>query len=236
MNKTLVLDIETRPTTAYVWQLYDVDISLEQIVDAGGVLCFGAKWLDSSKTLFYSDWQHGHARMVKEAHKLLCEAEAVITYNGDRFDLPKLKGEFLVSLLPPPPPLTSIDVIKIVRKMGLLSSKLGFVGPFIQAGEKVKHEGFSLWKNVIAGQKSAQKNMQKYCLQDVLLLEKVYKKLLPYIHNHPRLIDGSAEACGACGKHRLQRRGLRRTKSFSIQRLQCQACGSWRDGEKKKAA
>lgn len=236
MTKTLVLDIETRPTTAYVWQLYDVTISLDQIVDAGGVLCFGAKWLNDKTTFFFSDWQHGHTRMVKEAHALLSQADAVITYNGDKFDLPKLQGEFLLSLLPPPPPITSIDVIKVVRKLGLLSSKLGFVGPFISAGEKVKHEGFSLWKNVIAGHKPSQKKMQTYCLQDVLLLEKVYKKILPYIHNHPRLMDGSAEACGACGQHRLQKRGVRRTKSFTIQRLQCQACGSWRDGQRLKAA
>ena len=235
MNKTLVIDIETRPTTAYVWDLWDVNISLDQIVDPGGVLCFGAKWLHDKKTIFFSDWQHGHTRMVKEAHKLLSEAEAVITYNGDKFDLPKLKGEFLIANLSPPPPLTSIDVIKSIRKLGLLSNKLGFVGPFISAGEKVKHEGFSLWKNVIDGNKTAQKKMQTYCLQDVLLLESVYNKLLPYIHNHPRLIDSSAEACGACGKHRLQRRGVRRTKAFTIQRMQCQACGSWRDGERKAA-
>jgi hypothetical protein len=38
--KILMLDIETKPATAYVWRAFDENISPEQIVDNGGTICF----------------------------------------------------------------------------------------------------------------------------------------------------------------------------------------------------
>jgi hypothetical protein len=231
--RILFLDIETRPATAYVWQLFDVTVSLNQVVDPGGTLCFGAKWQGSNKMIFYSDWQHGHAEMIAQAHRLFEEADAIVTYNGDRFDLPKLQGEFLLADLPPPAPPTSIDVYKAVKKLGLLSNKLAFVGPLLTEEGKLKHEGMELWTRVINGCPKAQAKMQRYCSQDVRLLEKVYDRVKPYIANHPKLRHG--EVCGACGSTHLQSRGYRKTKSFRIQSLQCQQCGSWQAGKREAA-
>jgi hypothetical protein len=42
--KILFLDIETRPATALVWGLFDINVALNQIVDPGGTMCFGALW------------------------------------------------------------------------------------------------------------------------------------------------------------------------------------------------
>lgn len=234
--RVLVLDIETKPATAYVWGLFDVTVALNQLVEPGGMICFGAKWLKQPKMFFYSDWQHGHLEMVKAAHAMISEADAVVTYNGDRFDLPKLQGEFLLAGLPPPPPATSIDVYKAVKRLGLLSNKLAFVGPVLTGGNKLKHEGMELWTKVMNGNVPAQKKMQRYCSQDVKLLEEVYGKVMPYISNHPHMAGTAAAACGACGSHRTQLRGYRRTKASVIQRIQCQACGSWQTGKRMKAA
>lgn len=233
--RVLVIDIETRPAVAYVWRLHDERIGTEQLIDQGGTICFGAKWLGEKGDMFYSDWKDGHEKMIRAAHALISEADAVITYNGDRFDLPKLMGEFIKLGLTAPPPWTSIDVIKTVRRMGLISTRLAFVGPLLNVGEKVKNEGFSLWVKVIKGDKAAHKQMQVYCMQDVHLLEKVYTRLRPFIRNHPHLGSMSTESCGACGKNTVQRRGFRRTRQFRIQRLQCQSCGAWSDGTKVKA-
>lgn len=233
MPRILFLDIETRPATAYVWQLFDVTVSLNQIVDPGGTICFGAKWAGERKMRFFSDWQHGHAEMIKAAHALFEEADAIVTYNGDRFDLPKLMGEFLLADLPPPKPVTSIDVYRSVKKLGLLSNKLAFVGPLLTGGEKLKHEGMELWTRVMAGDEIAQRKMQKYCSQDVRLLEDVYERVKAFIPNHPKLRHG--EVCGACGSHNLQRRGYRKTKAFKVQAMQCQDCGSWSQGKREAA-
>lgn len=235
MSKVLVLDIETRPTLAYVWRLFKENVGLPQIVDPGGMICVGAKWVGEREMFMFSDWEHGHDGMVREIHKLMSEADAVVTYNGDKFDLPKLNGEFLLAGLKPIPPLTSIDVYKTFRhKLGFLSNKLAFVGPLLKVGAKVKHEGFELWSKVQEGDERARKKMERYCAQDVRLLERVYKKIRPFIHNHPHMGKTKGTACGACESTKLQSRGYRRTKTLRIQRIQCQACGSWQDGKRER--
>ena len=232
--KVLTLDIETRPSLAYVWRAWDENIAPAQVVDNGGMMCFCAKWLGSNEKIFFSEWEHGHQAMVEAAHALLSEADAVVTFNGDRFDLPKLTGEFVLAGLEPVPPLTSIDTIKTVKKFGLFMNRLAYIGPLLKVGKKIKHEGFELWTSVMNGDVKAQARMKKYCIQDVVLTEKLYLKIRPFIRNHPHLGNTKSTACGACGSHKVQSRGYRRTKTFRIQRLHCQGCGSWHDGRREK--
>lgn len=233
MRKVLFIDIEWEPATAYVWKMWDVNVSPDQLIDNGGMLCFCAHWEGSSEYLFYSKWDHGKEGMAKAALDLLTEADAVVTYNGDRYDIPKITGEILLAGLSPPPTVASIDLLKSVKKLGFVMNRLAYIGPLLKLGGKVKHQGFNLWKDVMAGKPKAQKQMRKYCIQDVKLTVKLYNKILPFIRNHPHLGEDRQE-CGACGSKHVQSRGFRRTKYFKIQRLQCQACGSWQDGKREK--
>lgn len=233
MSKILILDIETRPTLAYVWRAYDENIGVEQIVEEGGLLCFAAKWVGENDIHFYSNWEDGAYNTLKAIHSLLDQADAVVTFNGDKFDLPKLHGEFALASFDPPAPVTSIDVIKTVKKLGLFMNRLSFVGPLFEAGKKLKHEGFGLWAKVLEGDERAQAKMRKYNIRDIKVLEKLYLRLRPYIKNHPHL-GLSKHECGACGSNHVQSRGWRRTKYFKIQRLQCQGCGAWHDGKREK--
>lgn len=230
----LVLDIEWRPTIAYVWGAWKENITPEKIKEHGGLLCVGAKWLGDKETKLFSEWEHGHYGMLQGIHDMMSLADAVITYNGDRFDLKKLEGEFLLHGLPPCPPLTSIDCLKAVKKFGYFMNRLAFIGPFLGLGGKLEHEGMALWTKVMAGDEAAQKRMSKYCIQDVVLLEKLYLKIRPFIRNHPHLGNAGANQCGSCGSTHLQSRGTRRTRAYKIQRLHCQSCGSWQDGTRKK--
>ena len=91
--KILFLDIEWKPALAYVWRMYDENIGPDQLVDEGGLLCFGAMWHGEREVEFYSEWEHGRQGMAQQALRLLTEADAVVTYNGDKYDLPKLNGE-----------------------------------------------------------------------------------------------------------------------------------------------
>jgi hypothetical protein len=235
--KILFLDIEWKPAVAYVWQLFDVNVALNQLIDDGGLLCFAAKWQGERKTGFWAEWdEDGREGMAQAAHALFCEADAIVTYNGDRYDIPKLRGEFLLAGLQPPPPVTSIDVYKSVKKLGFLSNKLAHIGPKLVGDSKVKHEGMELWINAMDGCPKARRTMKRYNCQDVTLLEDVYLKVRPYIQNHPHLGMCGPLQCGACGSHQVQSRGVRRTKASFIQRYQCQACGSWGDGKRVKAS
>ena len=232
-KKILTLDVEWKPTKAYVWQPWKQDITPDKIIEHGGLLCVAAKWLGSKDVYFFSEWEDSKLGMLMQIHALLEEADAVVTYNGDKYDLPKLNGEFaLAGLLPTAPP-TSIDLLKTVKKLGLFMNRLGFVGPLFGLGGKLVHHGFKLWVDVENGDERAQRTMRKYNIKDVKLTEKLYKRILPFIRNHPHLGNEKRE-CGACGSNHVQSRGFRRTKYFKIQRLQCQTCGSWSDGTRAK--
>ncbi|HPQ09691.1 MAG TPA: ribonuclease H-like domain-containing protein, partial [Bacillota bacterium] len=223
-EKILLLDIEWKPATAYVWRMWDENISPDQLIDHGGMLCFCAKWSGSKDFLFFSEWEDGREGMAQAALDLLNEADAVVTYNGDRYDLPKILGEILLAGLTPPPPVTSIDVLKTVKKMGFVMNRLAYIGPLLSVGGKVKHEGFNLWKDVMNGKETAKAKMRRYCIQDVRLLEKLYQRVRPFIKNHPHM-GATKKECGACGSNHVQSRGYRRTKHYRIQRVQCQSCG-----------
>lgn len=233
----LLLDIETAPGTAYVWSLYDDSVPVERVIAPSRMLCWAAKWLGRSGVHFGSEWGSGGAdKMLKQLHALMSDADAVITYNGDKFDIPKITGAFVNAGLPPVPPVPSIDLYKTVKQLGYQSSKLAFVAPYLGIGEKVKHEGFSLWSKVLAGDETARKRMERYCCRDTKLLEPLYNKLRPFIRNHPYLGRGGRTECPACGGIKVQHRGQRRTKAFFIDRLHCQQCGNWSDGARRRAA
>lgn len=230
--KILVFDIEWRPTKAYVWQAWGVDITSDKVIEHGGLLCIGAKWVGGEEFLF-SEWEHGHQGMVEKAHALISQADAVVGYNSDKFDIPKMQGEFLLAGLPPID-VTSIDLLKAVRKLGYFQNGLKFIGPFLGLGEKNETGGFSLWTKVEAGDTKAQKKMGKYCSQDVRLTERLYKKVRPFIKNHPFLGPIGSGGCPNCGGKKLQKRGPRYTRHYVVQRLQCTDCGSWTSGTRKK--
>jgi hypothetical protein len=124
-----------------------------------------------------------------------------------------------------------------VRKLGFQSNKLAFIAPFLKIGQKVKNEGFPLWKACMDGDKEAWKRMKRYNEGDVRLLYGLYRVLRPYIRNHPYLgtvgLTGAVE-CPICQSRHYQSRGVRRTKTFVIQRLHCLGCGGWYDGPRKK--
>ena len=233
VGKILVLDIEWKPTKAYVWQAWKQDITPDKIIEHGGLLCLAAKWVGEKEVFFFSEWKDGKRGMLLGVHKLLEDSDAVLTYNGDKYDIPKLMGEFALLGFDPPAPITSIDLLKTVKKLGLFMNRLAFVGPFFGVGKKVDNGGFKLWVDVEGGNTRAQRMMKKYNIRDVVILEQLYKKLLPYIKNHPHLGKDKHE-CGACGSNKTQKRGYRRTKHFLVQRIQCTKCGSWSEGTRAK--
>lgn len=231
--KVLFLDIETKPAIVASFGIRDQHISHKQILKDGGVICVGLKWAGDRKAAVYSDWEHGHREMLHSVREALCEADAVATYNGASFDLPKLQGEFLLAGMNPAPPLTQIDIYRSVRKLGFISNKLDYVAPLLGLGGKVKHEGLELWLKVMDGDESAQKRMARYCAGDVHLTERVYNRVRGFIGNHPHLGELHPLDCPSCGSSRTQARGMRRTRTAFYQRFECQACGAWSSGPRK---
>jgi uncharacterized protein YprB with RNaseH-like and TPR domain len=169
---------------------------------------------------------------------VLEQADAVVTYNGDKFDLAKLNGEFIEAGISPVPPLTSIDLYKFVKKLGFQSNKLNFVLEHLKIGKKLAHEGFGLWKKIMGDdvtalqQLVAMDKMERYNKEDVRQTAKLYKRLRPYMTSHPHM--HRTGGCPLCGNKKVQSRGERYTRTQIVERLYCPKCPHWYTGRRSK--
>lgn len=226
----MLLDIETAPNLVHVWGLWQQNVGLPQIIAAGYVMCWAAKWLGDDKIMFDSVHQSKPKQMLKGIHHLLDEADAVIHYNGKKFDIPTLNKEFLLHGFMPPAPYKQIDLLSVARtQFRFPSNKLDYVAQALKIGRKTKHAGHELWIRCLNEEEQAWKEMEEYNRNDVVLLEQVYFKLLPWIKHHPNqnLYSDHELICPTCGGHHHQRRGLAYTSTCTYQRFQCKECGSW---------
>jgi len=224
-----MLDIETAPHKVYAWGLYDQRIALNQIVEPGYTLCYAAKWHGSREMLFDSVQHSKPLAMLKGVHKLLDEADAVCHYNGERFDIPTLEGEFAIHGLNPPSPIKHIDLLKTCRRrFKFASNKLDYVAQRFGLGKKTAHKGMPLWHACMQGDAAAWRIMERYNRQDVRLLEKLHDELRPWIKNYPNVgvFDGR-QCCPKCGHTRVQSRGSYVTRDRKYPQFQCRGCFSW---------
>lgn len=228
--RILLLDIETAPNTAYVWGLWKQNISISQIVDSSSILCWSAKWYGEDDIMFNSIINPGKKKMVQNMHKLLNQADVVVHYNGSRFDIPTLNKEFLELGMLPPAPYKQVDLLRTARQQFRFpSNKLDYIAQALGLGKKHRHEGFELWIKCMNRDKEAWQTMEKYNVQDVVLLEKVYQRFLPWIKSHPNhgtALNVSA-CCPTCGSSHLTKRGFNLSQAGKYQRYQCMSCGTW---------
>lgn len=236
--KILLFDIETTPISAYTWGLWKQDIGLNQIQASTEVMCFGARWYGEKKTIFKSVHHDGKEEMLKEIHRLMDEADALLGWNSAAFDVKHLNREFIENGMLPPSPSKDIDLMKVVKsQFRFPSNKLDYVAQKLGVGAKVKHSGFDLWLKCMAGDNKAWAEMKKYQIQDVALLVELYEKLLPWIKSHPdrALHDDIQDGCVNCASINLERRGTAVSSTGRYQRYHCQDCGKWQRGSKSES-
>lgn len=241
MNKTpsvLLYDLETSPRKVWVWAEYEQ--SVLRVAEESYILCFAYKWLGESETHVvslndfpgYKRSKKNDKDLVKRLYELIDEADIVIGQNSDRFDNKWANKQFIKHGLSPISPYKSIDTLKIAKKhFRFDSNKLGRLGEFLGVGNKETHHGLSTWFDVMDGDKDAWLEMKKYVKQDVVLLEKVYMKLRPWMETHPNFNAYNAIEniqCPVCQSDRVQSRGWSMKGRFSrAKRYQCQSCGKW---------
>ena len=228
--KILLLDIETAPTNVFTWSLFPKYIDPDWVVDPGYTLCWAAKWLGQKK-VHYADIRDGEEKMLTTIHSLLDEADAVVHYNGTKFDIPTLNKEFVQHGFTPPSHFHQVDLLLTVRRQFRFESKkLDYVAQRLGLGAKVKHKGMSLWFGCMEGNEADWKQMARYNKRDVVLLEMLYEHLLPWIHNHPNVTvdtNPSRPSCTHCGSDNVVKKGTQyNTKVSSYERYQCKDCGT----------
>lgn len=179
--KLLTLDVETAPNKAFVWGLFNQNVSLSQLVTPGYTLCWAAKWL-GKPVQFGRKGQKGKAHFLRPLYDMMCEADVIITYYGSAFDIPTLNKEFLLLGWEPPTQFAQIDLCKVVKnRFKFASRKLDFVCQQLGIGAKTSHKGMDLWNGVMADNASDWRVMERYNRMDVVLTEKLYHRLLPWL-------------------------------------------------------
>jgi len=226
--KILVIDIETAPASGFVWKLFDVNISLSQLIDTSKVICFAAKWYGDKKVIFSSNQEDTHKAMIKKAWDLFNEADAVIGYNSKNFDCKILNKEFILEGLPPPNPYRHIDLLQTMRQnFKFMSNKLDHISQELGIGKKTSHQGFDLWQKCMNNDVAAWKLMRKYNINDVKLTEELYDRVLPWLKtsfNHNEHTEDVV--CPNCGSHNLTKNGKYLSPNRAYQKYICKDCFS----------
>lgn len=237
--KVAFFDVENAPSLGYFWgHLWETNIISVQV--PWYMLSFSYKWMGEDKVrchalpdypLFKKD-KENDKHLIEDLHALFDEADILIAHNGDRFDIRKANARFIMQGLRPPSPYKSIDTLKAARRFfHFQSNKLDDLGQYLDVGRKMPHTGFDLWSRCMKGEKDAWKTMREYNMKDVLLLERVYEKLKPYMTNHPDLtVYEDMIGCPTCKSMKIERRGFAVARKRKYRRYHCNGCGSWFQG------
>lgn len=244
--KILILDVETAPNLAYVWRFYQENVGAQQVLEHCSILSFAAKWYgkdvpnyDRASRMHYCDVREDSERdLLQNLNDLLDLADATVTHNGVRFDMPKIRGRSLVHGLTPPSPVKEIDTYLICRKeLGFDGNSLEYVAKVLGLKkQKLKHKnfpGFELWLECLKGNPKAWAELKRYNIHDVKVTEELYELVLPYARNHPNVavfMEGSKFACPKCGSTKNRRQGWAYTNVGKFQRYQCLKCRGWHRG------
>jgi uncharacterized protein YprB with RNaseH-like and TPR domain len=227
--RILYLDIETAPAEASIFSLRTHYVSPSNVLTAGYTLCWAAKW-EGQRDVFYSGLDTDDTEgMIYKMHELLVEADAVVHYNGTKFDMPTLNREFVKLGLPPISHVHEIDLLKTVRRrFRFESNKLDYICKMLGLGAKEQHKGIQMWHDCMNGKPKAWAKMQSYNKQDVKLLPKLYKRLLPWISGHPNVglyKKSTVPVCMHCGSTNLKELNKPFTsKTLTYKAFTCNSC------------
>jgi DNA-directed RNA polymerase subunit RPC12/RpoP len=132
---------------------------------------------------------------------------------------------------PPLPPLKKVDTLKIAKKhFSFTSNKLEYLANYLEVEVKksahAKYPGMELWNACMEGDKEAFKEMESYNRTDVIVLEGVYNKLIPYEPSIKFSAFHLENTC-TCGSKIFVKDGLNYTAKGAFQRYRCKQCGKF---------
>lgn len=235
--RILCFDIERVPMrtkSLAVWDLKGLQyrrLTPGDIERWGRTICLAYRWLDETRTHFIAEWQEGgRLGFLTAARDLLDEADLVVGHNSTAFDVPHLKGEFILEGLTPPSPFKQFDTLLTMRKNGnleanhldTLDKRFGFSG-------KTDKYRIEVAEAAVAGDVAMQRKIERYNKGDIAATIRVYNRLRPWGTANLGLFaaDPTRPSCPACESRRLQRRGYQVKDALRYPRYQCQACGKW---------
>lgn len=234
--RILIYDIETAPNLGYVWAKWQTNVL--EFVDQWYILSFAYKWYGERETHVvalpdfegYEPGSPDDKQLVIALRDLFHEADITVTHNGISFDNKKAQTRMVVHGIDPPSPYKEVDTLRVARRQFAFSSnKLGDLCQVLGMPQKLDAGGFGTWMGCLRGDEQAWARMKRYNRQDVIILERLYKRFVPWLVNYPHLgaFEGKPDNCPKCGKGPLVVRGYQYAQVSRRKKFQCKACGGY---------
>lgn len=231
-TKILLYDLEVSRTIAEGygsrWDFKVVKFKRPQLL-----MCFSYKWLGEKKTHFVSRHDFKTYReLVQALHDILSQADVTVAHNGASFDDKMANRFFLMERMNPPRPRKAVDTRREAKRhFRFESNSLNDLGEFLGLGSKENITYADLEDEYMMDKcsKRVERLMKRYNNQDVVLLEKIYNVMLPYMKSHPNLNDiyQVHGACPKCLSTDLKKEGTHARANGRVQSWRCNDCGGW---------
>jgi len=240
----LFIDIETSMNDGRFWRTgRNITLTPENITKERQIICIAWKW-SHKKKVHCIDWYYGRGKegedaefptdkyMLKQFIPIMLEADQTIAHNGERFDIPWIRGRCLIHRIPCPHVMDTLDTLKGMRsKLKLNSNRLDYASKLLGFQGKTETGGLQLWHAVMDGKVTALKKMKNYCRDDVLRLEEVYNSIESYVPHktHVGVSNGKPRwTCPRCGSETIHSNGPIVLASGTIKyKMHCQSCGGY---------
>jgi len=207
-------------------------------LQADRIVCIGYKFLGEREvhmlkaTDYPRDGLWCDKGLIDAFVKVFEECDYHVTWYGSRFDEPVLKTRMIAHEMLPLMPKPHVDLWKAVRyRFRLYSNRLQAWQDHLGLREDKTPVKPSVWIKARYGDAKALEYIYEHCHFDVLVLEKAFKRVRPWIDTEPArgLITGDHHGCPTCGHKKVQRRGYKVANTRAFQQFRCMnpKCGRW---------
>lgn len=234
--KILYFDIETSLMEIYSFYIgHKVNVLPSQIKTPSKIICIAYKWSHSNKVeVLHWDKNQDDSKMLAKFNKIARNADFICGHNGQNFDVKEIRGAIALRGLADSWCETPVlDTLTECRKaFRFKSNRLDAIARSLGLGHK---DPMCLqdWIDINNKCPKALKKMLKYCKKDVILLEKVHKRLENYlIPSQKSLMRPSTtlHKC-ECGSDNIIKFGTRTQNKKPVQRYLCKNCNEYCYGQ-----
>ncbi len=226
--KILIYDIETSRVQADLWWSGKQYVNGSQITSEPSIITLAWKWFGSDE-VYHLKWdkKKSDKKLVTDFLKEYNKADMVIGYNNDNFDNRWINARALRYGLDVNVHVKSFDIMKQSKRLFRLPSySMNYLAKFVGVETKLQHTGLAMWEAIQNGgkreAKKAMKLMIEYNVQDIIVTEQVFLKVVKYMKFpiHLGVIGGKSKAsCPSCGSENVKLHKTSVTAAGTIQRI-----------------
>lgn len=232
----LFIDLESAAMLVWLFGMRNQNPGINQIHQHGHMLSFAAKLWKKNKIYYFDQSKknklNDDAGLVRRLERLFKKADFIVAHYGDGYDIKVTNAQAIVNNLKRPTKCQTIDTYKVAKaNFHFPSYKLEYLAQRLCKKHKKyksrKYVGMELWNACMARDPKAWAEMKFYNIKDILVLEELFERLIPYIKNanFNMYHDSNLMTCN-CGCQEFSRGGTYSTGSGKFQKYFCKDCNA----------